>query len=62
MAKRTGLHITTTPKAQIRNRRNPGNEQAYIFDQDSSYDEWIQSFDGKVKKLVLLGATKEKIA
>lgn len=31
------------------------------YDKDSSYDEWIQSFDGKVKKLVLLGATKEKI-
>ena len=27
-----------------------------------SYDEWIQAFDGKVKKLVLIGATKEKIA
>ena len=31
------------------------------YDKNSSYDEWIQSFDGKVKKLVLLGATKEKI-
>lgn len=32
------------------------------YDKDSSYDEWIQSFDGKVKYLVLLGQTKEKIA
>ena len=32
------------------------------YDKDSEYDEWIQSFDGKVKKLVLLGQTKEKIA
>ena len=31
------------------------------YDKDSSYEEWIRSFDGKVKKLVLLGATKEKI-
>lgn len=31
------------------------------YDKDSEYDEWIQAFDGKVKKLVLLGATKEKI-
>lgn len=32
------------------------------YDKDSSYEEWIEAFDGKVKKLVLLGATREKIA
>lgn len=32
------------------------------YDKDSSYEEWISAFDGKVKKLVLIGATKEKIA
>lgn len=32
------------------------------YDKDSSYEEWIRSFDGKVKCLVLVGATKEKIA
>lgn len=32
------------------------------YDKDSSYEEWIGAFDGKVKLLVLLGATKEKIA
>lgn len=32
------------------------------YDKDSSYEEWINSFDGKVKLLVLLGATREKIA
>lgn len=32
------------------------------YDKASTYDEWIDSFQGKVKKLVLLGATKEKIA
>jgi UDP-N-acetylmuramoylalanine--D-glutamate ligase len=31
------------------------------YNKDSSYEEWIQAFDGKVKKLVLLGATREKI-
>lgn len=32
------------------------------YDKGSEYDEWIESFDGKVKKLVLLGQTREKIA
>ncbi len=32
------------------------------YDKGSEYDEWIEAFDGKVKKLVLIGATKEKIA
>lgn len=32
------------------------------YDKHSSYEEWIQSFDGKVKYLVLIGQTKEKIA
>ncbi|MCB6201151.1 UDP-N-acetylmuramoyl-L-alanine--D-glutamate ligase [Extibacter muris] len=32
------------------------------YDKDSSYTEWIESFDGKVRRLILLGATKEKIA
>ena len=31
------------------------------YDKDSSYEEWVNAFDGKVKKLVLLGATREKI-
>ncbi len=31
------------------------------YDKDSSYEEWIRAFDGKVKKLVLLGATRDKI-
>lgn len=31
------------------------------YDKDSEYDEWINAFGGKVKKLVLLGATREKI-
>lgn len=32
------------------------------YDKDSSYEEWIRAFDGKVKYLVLVGQTKEKIA
>lgn len=32
------------------------------YDKDAEYDEWILSFQGKVKKLVLIGQTKEKIA
>ena len=32
------------------------------YDKQSEYDEWIESFDGKVKKLVLIGQTKERIA
>lgn len=31
------------------------------YDKESSYEEWIQSFDGKVRYLVLIGQTKEKI-
>ena len=32
------------------------------YDKNSEYDEWIESFDGKVKYMVLLGQTREKIA
>ncbi|MCC8101010.1 MAG: UDP-N-acetylmuramoyl-L-alanine--D-glutamate ligase [Clostridiales bacterium] len=32
------------------------------YDKNSSYEEWIQAFDGKVKYLVLIGQTREKIA
>lgn len=31
------------------------------YDKGSSYDEWIEAFDGKVKCLALIGQTKEKI-
>ncbi|MGN0251449.1 MAG: UDP-N-acetylmuramoyl-L-alanine--D-glutamate ligase [Oliverpabstia sp.] len=31
------------------------------YDKESSYEEWIQSFDGKVRYLVLIGQTREKI-
>lgn len=32
------------------------------YDKNSTYKEWIESFDGKVKILVLIGQTREKIA
>ena len=32
------------------------------YDKQSTYGEWIDSFEGKVKYLVLIGATREKIA
>lgn len=32
------------------------------YDKGSEYDEWIDAFDGKVKCLVLIGQTAEKIA
>lgn len=32
------------------------------YDKKSNYDEWIRSFDGKVKKLLLMGQTKTDIA
>ena len=30
------------------------------YDKESSYDEWIESFDGKVRYLVLIGQTKRE--
>ena len=32
------------------------------YDKNSEYDDWIEAFDGKVKKLILIGQTREKIA
>lgn len=54
----------TNPDAAIRGIQAMERPTLLIgggYDKDSSYDEWIHSFDGKVKKLVLLGQTKEKI-
>ena len=31
------------------------------YDKQSEYEEWIQAFDGKVRYLVLIGQTREKI-
>ena len=32
------------------------------YDKGSEYDDWINCFEGKVKKLILIGQTREKIA
>ena len=32
------------------------------YDKQSGYDEWIEAFDGKVRYLVLIGQTRDKIA
>lgn len=32
------------------------------YDKGATYDEWIEAFDGKVKELILLGATRTAIA
>ena len=55
----------TNPDAAIKGIQAMNRPTVLIgggYDKDSSYTEWIRSFDGKVKKLVLLGETKEKIA
>lgn len=55
----------TNPDAAIRGIQAMNRPTLLIgggYDKNSEYDEWIEAFDGKVKKLVLLGATREKIA
>ena len=32
------------------------------YDKGSEFDDWINAFNGKIKRLILLGVTKEKIA
>ena len=55
----------TNPDAAIRAIRAMNRPTLLIgggYDKDADYTEWIQSFDGKVRYLVLIGATREKIA
>ncbi len=55
----------TNPDAAIRGIRAMDRPTVLLaggYDKESVYDEWIRAFDGKVKKLVLIGATREKIA
>lgn len=55
----------TNPDAAIKGIRAMNRPTLLIgggYDKQSEYDEWIESFDGKVKKLVLIGQTREKIA
>ena len=55
----------TNPDAAIKGIQAMNRKTLLIgggYDKDSQYEEWIKAFDGKVKYLVLLGQTKEKIA
>ena len=55
----------TNPDAAIRGITAMNRPTILIgggYDKQSEYNEWIESFQGKVKKLILLGETKEKIA
>ena len=55
----------TNPDAAIQGIRAMSKPTVLIgggYDKHSEYDEWIESFDGKVKYLVLIGQTREKIA
>jgi len=55
----------TNPDAAIKGIQAM-NRPTYLigggYDKKSTYDEWIEAFDGKVKELILLGQTAEKIA
>ena len=54
----------TNPDAAIKGIQAMNRHTLLIgggYDKGSSYDEWLNSFDGKVKYLVLIGQTKEKI-
>lgn len=55
----------TNPDAAIQGIRAMSKPTILIgggYDKQSEYDEWIEAFDDKVKCLVLIGQTKEKIA
>lgn len=55
----------TNPDAAIQGIRAMNRPTCLIgggYDKQSEYEDWIGAFDGKVKKLVLIGATAKKIA
>ncbi|MCM1027435.1 MAG: UDP-N-acetylmuramoyl-L-alanine--D-glutamate ligase [Roseburia sp.] len=55
----------TNPDAAIQGIRAMSRPTILIgggYDKQSEYDEWIESFEGRVKWLVLIGQTREKIA
>lgn len=55
----------TNPDAAIKGIQSMSRPTVLIgggYDKGGEFDEWIQSFDGKVKKLLLMGATKTRIA
>lgn len=55
----------TNPDAAIQGIRAMSKPTILIgggYDKQNEYDEWIESFEGKVKCLVLIGQTRDKIA
>ena len=70
VAKKVGLDYyndskVTNPDAAVQGIRAMRKPTILIgggYDKGSDYDEWIESFEDKVKCLVLIGQTKEKIA
>lgn len=55
----------TNPDAAIQGIRAMDRPTVLIgggYDKQSDYDEWIEAFEGRVKCLVLIGQTREKIA
>lgn len=55
----------TNPDAAIQGIRAMTKPTILIgggYDKQSEYDEWIEAFDGKVKALILIGQTRDKIA
>lgn len=55
----------TNPDAAIQGIKAMNRPTVLIgggYDKQNEYDEWIESFAGKVKWLVLIGQTREKIA
>ena len=54
----------TNPDAAIKGIQAMNRPTVLIgggYDKQSDFHEWIRSFDGKVRYLVLIGATKEQI-
>ncbi len=55
----------TNPDAAIKGIQSMDRPTVLIgggYDKGGDFSEWIRSFDGRVKRLLLLGATRERIA
>ena len=55
----------TNPDAAIKGIQSMDRPTVLIgggYDKGGDFSEWIRSFDGKVKRLLLLGATRDRIA
>ncbi|MCR5692174.1 MAG: UDP-N-acetylmuramoyl-L-alanine--D-glutamate ligase, partial [Eubacterium sp.] len=55
----------TNPDAAIKGIQSMSKPTVLIgggYDKGGEFDEWIEAFEGKVKKLLLMGKTRERIA